>query len=67
MELGRLEAVKDRVRGAGWESVLETFWRALRYVGRILRRTPGFTAVAVAMIALEARALHALVTAMREQ
>ena len=31
MELGSVEAVKDRVRDIGWESVLEGVWRDVRY------------------------------------
>ena len=52
MELGSIEAVKDRVRDAGWESVLETCWQDVRYAARILRKSPGFAAAAVGSSAL---------------
>jgi predicted permease len=52
VELGSVEGVKDRVRDVGWDSVLESFWRDVRYGVRMLRRSPGFTAVAIAMLAL---------------
>jgi predicted permease len=52
MELGSLEAVKDRVRDAGWESVLETCWQDVRYAARILRKSPGFAGIAVGSSAL---------------
>ena len=52
IELGSVAAVKDRVRDAGWESVLETCWQDVRYAARILRKSPGFAAAAVGSSAL---------------
>src|SRR5215472_6624556 len=51
-EFGSTEAVKDYVRDAGWESLLENLVRDLRYALRVLRRDPGFSAVVIVSLAL---------------
>src|SRR6266540_2303970 len=51
-QIGSLEAVKDRVRDAGWESLVESVWQDVRYGGRMLRRSPGFAVIAIGILAL---------------
>ena len=52
LELGGVEVVKEHVRRGRHGGLADEIWRDLRYAGRLLARTPGFTAVVVLTLAL---------------
>ena len=52
LERGSVEIAKEVVRAGSWETVLETCWRDLCFAVRVLRKSPGITAVAVLTLSL---------------
>ena len=52
LQMGTLDAIKEEVRAIGWQAGLETLGRDVRYAARALFAHPGFSAVAIMMLAL---------------
>jgi putative ABC transport system permease protein len=52
IEIGGAEVVKEKVRDASWETVVETTWNDLRFGARLLRCNPVFAATAILSLAL---------------
>lgn len=51
-DLGSATAVRQEVRGYGWENLIDTFVADLRYAARRLRSNPGFTTISLLVLAL---------------
>src|SRR5271168_3744352 len=52
LEMGGVEAVKENVRAASWETHIETLWSDLRFGARLLRFNPVFAGAAILSLAL---------------
>ena len=63
-EAGDAVRVREQVRDGGWEHAVSTWLADIRLAGRMLRRSPVFTLVVVAVIALGSGAVTTVFSAM---
>ena len=64
LEVGNVTTVREEVRSHGWENVVSSFAADLRYAGRMLRKSPVFTVVVIAVISLGTGAVTTVYSAM---
>ena len=64
IEVGNPAGVAEQIRTYGWENVLTTSLSELRFAGRVLRKSPVFTAVVVMVVSLGSGALTTLFSAL---
>jgi putative ABC transport system permease protein len=63
LNVGNPAALEEQIRGAGWETAIETIGADLRYGIRLLRRKPGFAALGALTLGLGIGASTAIFSA----